>query len=237
MQDHRNARAAGWPAFLAGLLLISVGALFAATLLAPPLAAADTEAEPEAAGPPAEAPVTGTGTGPVPVPVPELDLRRFAGTWYVIATIPDRFHEACAAAATITYTLQPDRRLRVQNRCRASDDSIHLDEGTVRIRQPGTLTSRLEVRYTPDWLGWLPLAWSEVWVIALADDYGHVLTATPDGKRLWILSRSPVLAGEAYERIREEARAQGFDPERLVEIPQEGGSATSAEDGVVPPAP
>ncbi|MDF2445104.1 MAG: lipocalin family protein [Moraxellaceae bacterium] len=215
--------------FLAGLVLATFAALALATAALSAKTLAGDRARPDAGAPP---PVTSAAA-----PVPNLDLTRFAGTWYVIATIPDRFHEDCAAEATFTFSLQPDRSLRVQNRCRGADDSIHLDEGVAREKQPGALAGQLEVRYAPDWMTWMPLAWSEFWVIHLAGDYRHALVATPDGEHLWLLSRSPVLGEPDYRELLDQARAQGFDLERLREIPQEGGSATSVEEGVGLPAP
>jgi apolipoprotein D and lipocalin family protein len=215
--------------FLAGLVLATFAALALASAALSAKALADDRSRPDAGATP-------PGTATV-APVPDLDLTRFAGTWYVIATIPDRFHEDCAAEATITFSLQPDRSLRVQNRCRGVDDSIHLDEGVARVKQPGSLTSQLEVRYAPDWMTWMPLAWSEFWVIRLGGDYRHALVATPDGEHVWLLSRSPVLGEPDYRELLDQARAQGFDLERLREIPQEGGSATSVEEGVSLPAP
>lgn len=232
MRGRRSSVGYGLAAFLAALALLTLVALVltSATLATKAMAEGTAQLEGGTAQPDA-------GVVAEPTPVPALDLARFAGTWYVIATIPDHFHEGCAAEATITYTLQPDRSLRVQNRCRAADDSIHLDEGLARVRQPGSLTSRLEVRYAPDWLTWMPLAWSEVRIIGLGEGYSHALVATPDRQHLWLLSRSPVLGEPDYRQLLGVARDQGFNLELLREIPQEGGSATSVEEGVPLPAP
>lgn len=168
-------------------------------------------------------------------PSPGLEAGRFAGTWYVVATIPDRFHRDCGGNATVTYTQLPDDRLRVQNRCTAGDGSVHRAEGVARI--PADAPDRLELRYAPDWMGWLPLAWSELLVFGIAPDYGAALEGTPDREHLWLLSRSPVLGQTGYERLVALARRQGFEVDRLQYMPQEGGSATSVEEGVEMPAP
>ena len=84
------------------------------------------------------------------------------------------------------------------------------------------------MRYAPDWLAWVPLAWSEVWVIELDPAYRHALVATPDREHLWILSRQPDMRPETYESLLARARALGFGTERLRRIPQ-GGVPVAAE--------
>ena len=45
--------------------------------------------------------------------VQEVDLQRYAGTWYEIARLPNRFQRACVSDVTATYALQPDNRIAV----------------------------------------------------------------------------------------------------------------------------
>jgi len=49
--------------------------------------------------------------------VPYVDLGRYVGTWYEIATIPQRFQKDCVAV-TATYTLGDDGAIAVLNKCR-----------------------------------------------------------------------------------------------------------------------
>jgi apolipoprotein D and lipocalin family protein len=49
--------------------------------------------------------------------VASVDLQRYLGTWYEIATIPASFQKNCVGVTT-TYTLRPDGKLGVLNRCR-----------------------------------------------------------------------------------------------------------------------
>lgn len=156
-------------------------------------------------------------------------IGRYAGLWYDIAATPDRFHEGCRRDATTRYTLRPDASLQVENLCRAEGGDLRDAEGVLRILQPGNVPSRLQLRYAPDWMAWLPLAWSEVEVIDFDPGYRHVAMATPDRKHLWVLSRAPAMAEAEYEALLARARAQGVDTERLRRIPQEG--ADRREEG------
>jgi len=40
--------------------------------------------------------------------VPEVDLMRYAGRWYEIARLPNRFQKRCAGEVTANYTLRTE---------------------------------------------------------------------------------------------------------------------------------
>lgn len=142
-------------------------------------------------------------------PVPDLDLDRYAGVWHEIARLPNRFEDQCVSDITATYTPREDGRIRVVNACKEDDGRIDAVEG--EARQAGDLPSRLEVRFAPKWLSFLPFVWADYWVIALDDDYRWALVGEPDRKYLWILSREQQLDAETFEAIKERARGLGYD--------------------------
>jgi hypothetical protein len=46
-----------------------------------------------------------------PLPTQDwVDLARYAGRWYEIARLPNRFQEQCAGDVAASYTLRPDGR-------------------------------------------------------------------------------------------------------------------------------
>ncbi|MGH9902673.1 MAG: lipocalin family protein, partial [Pyrinomonadaceae bacterium] len=61
--------------------------------------------------------------------VPSVDLSRYAGLWYEIARLPNRFEEKCAGDVTAQYTLLGADRLKVVNRCRKRDGRMTEAEG------------------------------------------------------------------------------------------------------------
>ena len=63
--------------------------------------------------------------------VESIDLNRYTGTWYEIASYPQRFQEGCTGT-TATYTLQEDGTISVLNRCRR--DSLEGPEVTANGR-------------------------------------------------------------------------------------------------------
>ena len=42
--------------------------------------------------------------------VPQVDLERYAGKWFEIARLPNKFQDACASDVSALYKLRPDGR-------------------------------------------------------------------------------------------------------------------------------
>ncbi|RYF64423.1 MAG: lipocalin, partial [Comamonadaceae bacterium] len=106
----------------------------------------------------------------------------------------------------------------VRNRCVLEDGSIDEVVGDARVVPvPGLAgAGRLEVRFVPSWLGWLPLVWGDYWVLKLDREYQVALVGTPDREYLWVLSRVPHLSETALQAELEYARTLGFDVDRVV---------------------
>ena len=65
----------------------------------------------------AQATPDSSGKEPGPLrTVTHVDLTRYVGTWYEIASYPQRFQKGCTAT-TAVYTLREDGQIRVVNRC------------------------------------------------------------------------------------------------------------------------
>jgi len=60
----------------------------------------------------------------VPHTVPYVDLQKYAGLWYEIAKIPNRFQKKCAGHTTAEYTLRKDGKITVLNKCEKKDGSV-----------------------------------------------------------------------------------------------------------------
>jgi apolipoprotein D and lipocalin family protein len=148
--------------------------------------------------------------------VPSVDLSRYAGLWYEVARLPNRFEEKCVADVTAEYTPRGDGGLRVVNSCRKSDGRVTSAEGVARLADRRGANSRLKVRFAPSYLSFLPLVWGDYQIIELAPDYSHALVGEPGRKYLWILSRTPQLDEETYRKLTEAAAAEGFDVSKLL---------------------
>lgn len=148
--------------------------------------------------------------------VPSVDLPRYAGLWYEVARLPNRFEEKCAGDVSAEYTLKEKDRIKVVNRCRKSDGKLTEAVGEAKLADKNGPNSRLKVRFAPAYLSFLPAVWGDYQIIELAPDYTHALVGSPDRKYLWVLSRNPRMAEAAYLRLLEAARSQGFDVSRMI---------------------
>lgn len=147
-------------------------------------------------------------------PVPALDVARYMGTWYEIAKYPNRFQRACAAQTRAEYRLMPDRQIEVVNSCREADGSIRTAAG--EVRQVGSPDSpKLQVRFAPAWLSFLPFVWGDYWVIDIDRGYRLVAVSEPKREYLWVLSRTPQVDPAAYDALLGRLAAQGFDRGKL----------------------
>ena len=128
----------------------------------------------------------------------------------------------CAGEVKADYTLQPTGSISVLNRCKLANGGQIQGEGVVRVAGKGQPNSVLKVRFAPAFLSFIPQVWGDYQIIALSPDYAHALVGDPSREYLWILSRSPRMDDASYERLVEEARAQGFETGKLVKTRQDG---------------
>ena len=148
------------------------------------------------------------------VPVQTLDVPRYMGRWYEVARFPNWFQKKCVSDSFAEYTLLPDARVRVLNRCRLQ--SGEMEQALGLARQIGAPDSaKLKVRFAPGWLSWLPWVWGDYWVVDLDDAYQLVAVSEPRREYLWILSRSPQPDASRYAALLARLAAMGLDIGRL----------------------
>ena len=160
-------------------------------------------------------------TPPEPLKAIErLDVGRYLGTWYEIAKYPNRFQRQCVADTQALYRQRDDGQLDVVNRCRQANGEM--TEAVGRARQDGPADSpKLEVRFAPAWLSWLPMVWGNYWVIDLDPAYQLVAVSEPNREYLWVLSRTPTVDAAAYQALLGRLQAKGFDLSKLEKTAQQ----------------
>ena len=142
--------------------------------------------------------------------IASLDVPRYMGTWYEVAKYPNWFQKRCIANTSATYAVQPNGMLQVLNRCQKEDGSM--SEALGAAKQVGDANSpKLEVRFAPAWLSFLPFVWGNYWVIDLDPQYQLAAVSEPSRKYLWILSRSKTVEPKAYEALLQRLKQQGFN--------------------------
>ena len=147
--------------------------------------------------------------------VKTVDLDRYAGRWYEIASFPQRFQRGCVAT-TATYTRLEDGRMRVENECRdeSFDGELRSVEGVAWLADPDASPAKLKVQFFWPFSG-------DYWVIELDADYRYAVIGHPSREYLWILSRDPTMDPEVYEMLLSLIEAHGFDLELLSRTPQQ----------------
>jgi apolipoprotein D and lipocalin family protein len=145
--------------------------------------------------------------------VPHVEVERYLGTWYEIATIPQRFQKGCVGV-TAEYTLLEDGDIRVVNTCRQGtlEGEVRRVVGRARVVDKAS-NAKLKVRF------FWPF-WGSYWIIGLGDDYEWAVVGHPNRKYLWILSRSPAIADTLYEEVLKLVADKGYDLSRIVKTPQ-----------------
>jgi apolipoprotein D and lipocalin family protein len=151
--------------------------------------------------------------------VESLDLTRYAGKWYEIARLPNKFQARCESDVVARYAVRPDGRLDVINQCRAADRTLVEARGIARkgkIKKDAIL----QVRFAPAFFSFLPSVWGDYWIIGLGPDYSWAVVGEPSRRYMWILSRAPIMSASSYEQALEIAAGNGFDVSRVVRTPQ-----------------
>ena len=159
------------------------------------------------------------------VTVPSLDVERYMGTWYEIAKYPNRFQKQCVADTRAEYSPMPDGRVQVINRCRLESGEFESANGVARL-VGGMNSPKLEVRFAPAWLSFIPAVWGDYWVIDIDDAYQLVAVSEPERDYLWVLSRTPTVDAARYAALLARLGDQGFDLDRLEVTPQGSGVVT-----------
>jgi len=137
--------------------------------------------------------------------VSSVDLKKYSGTWYEIASFPQRFQKGCEFT-TAEYTPTDKGYVIVENRCKRNGNESYIKGKAFVDKNSGN--AKLKVQFFWPFKG-------KYWIIDLADDYSYAVVSHPDKKYLWILSRKPTLDEEVYNGIISRLKEKGFDLRKL----------------------
>jgi apolipoprotein D and lipocalin family protein len=163
--------------------------------------------------------LAGLGAGCVSAAVPSVpvapgvDLPRFMGAWYVIASIPS-YVERHAYDAVESYELLPDGRIQTTFRYRNGNFESPLKTlrpvGTV---MPGTGNAVWGMQFI-----W-PIK-AEYVISYLDPSYSETVIARSKRDYAWIMARTPQISAAAYTADVERLKAMGYDVSKLRKVPQ-----------------
>jgi len=146
---------------------------------------------------------------PVLTTVSSVDLNRYLGTWYELASYPQFFERGCTNVKA-TYTLK-DGYVEVYNES-LKDGKLNNIKGKAFV-VPNTGNSKLKVQFFWPFKG-------NYWIIDLAPDYSWAIVSDPKLKTLWILSRNKTMDVGLYNSLLEKLVIKGFERNKIIKMVQ-----------------
>lgn len=142
--------------------------------------------------------------------VPYVDLNRYMGRWYEIASYPQWFEKGLTGVSAL-YTLK-DGCVEVFN-SGYKNGELQKVRGIARVVEDSG-NAKLRVSFFRPFYG-------KYWIINLADDYSWVVVSNPKRSTLWILCRTKTMNTTQYQTILAKLKTEGFDISKLVMMKQE----------------
>ena len=142
-----------------------------------------------------------------------VDLDRYLGTWFEIASYPAWFAKNCTGV-TADYSPREGGGITVVNRCfkRTLDGPLKEARGRARVVDLET-NAKLKVSFFGPF-------WGDYWILELDPEYRWVVVGEPKRKYLWILSRTPKLDEVTLDGILSRLPEKGYSVDRLQRTPQ-----------------
>lgn len=145
--------------------------------------------------------------------VTELDLTRYAGSWYEVARYDHRFERGLVGCMA-QYNIDDDGTIQVLNTGYRDSLDGEFKESEGKARRPdASKPGELEVSFFLSF-------YSPYKVLELADDYRYALVGSKNDKYLWILSRTPQLTPADESHLLQCAQQRGYDINKLIWVIQ-----------------
>lgn len=142
-----------------------------------------------------------------------VDLERFMGDWYVIASIPT-FIEDEAYNAVETYELAEDGSIPTTFRFRDGGFDAEVE----------TYESTAFVEDEDSYAVWgVQFVWpirADYRITWLAGDYSQTVIGRNQRDYVWIMARTPSIPEADYQRMVEHVESIGYDVSELRKVPQ-----------------
>ncbi len=169
--------------------------------------------------------LTFAGCG-VPEPihtVDAVDLHRFMGDWYVIASIPTVFEKE-AFNAVETYRLNDDGTVETTFRFNKGGS-----DGPEKIYR-----SKAYVLDTASNAHWgMQFVWpfkAEYRVIYLAEDYSRTVIGRSKRDYVWIMARKPAISDHDYAELMRLLASYGYDTDKVQKVSQQAANHSPPAD-------
>ncbi|MFZ4723952.1 MAG: lipocalin family protein [Paludibacter sp.] len=142
-------------------------------------------------------------------PVDSVDLKRYSGTWYELASYPQFFERGCINVKA-TYTPK-DGYIEVFNQSLKDGNPNDIKGKAFVVENSGN--AKLKVQFFWPFKG-------DYWIIDLADDYSWAVVSDPKRETLWILSRTKQMDELLYNTLIDKLVKNGFESDKIVKMIQ-----------------
>ena len=143
---------------------------------------------------------------PLPSTVPAVNLKKYMGTWYEIASFPNLFQRGCQCT-TAHYTLT-DGRVNILNQCYKGASFQKSSASGIAWPTPGSNNSKLTVQFFWPFKG-------DYWILYLSPHYQQVIVGSPNRQYLWFLSRNKTMTKKRFIQLEKIAQHKGYDTRQL----------------------
>ena len=144
----------------------------------------------------------------------KVDIQKFMGKWYVIASVPT-FIEKNAHNATETYTWnEKENRIDVDfkfNKAKPDGEEKSYPQKAFIYNEKTNAEWRIQLIW--------PLKFAYL-IMDVAPDYSYTVIGVPNRGHVWIMARTPTMDTPTYEKIVEGIKQQHFDVKELQKVPQ-----------------
>ncbi|XP_052198467.1 temperature-induced lipocalin-1-like [Diospyros lotus] len=142
-----------------------------------------------------------------------LDLKRYMGRWYEIASFPQPFMPPNATNTRATYSLRADGTVNVLNEAFVNGKRIAI-EGVAYRAHPSSDEAKFKLRF-PN----VPVI-GNYWVLYIDRRYQYALVGEPTRMSLFILSRKNHIDEKKYKKLVKMAKDEGYDVTKLQKTKQ-----------------
>jgi apolipoprotein D and lipocalin family protein len=175
---------------------------------------------------------TGGCTAEAPLEVaPTVDLNRFQGKWYEVASLPRETQASCYGT-TAFYSQAPDGSFQFVNQCNVESPTGPLRTVAMKATVPD---KAVPAKLAIDVGGFS----GDYWILDVGADYEYAVVGHPTRMYLWIMSRTPTLDSPTLQGILDRAESKRFDTSKLQYTPQPPPierASSPTPVGPIPPA-
>lgn len=154
--------------------------------------------------------------------VEQVDLEKYIGRWYEIASIPQSFQKQCVSDTTAEYQVNADGTIQVINSCATKSGERSIAKGRAKVVNTET-NAELKVTFVHLFGHWIYTFGGGYYVVGLGQNYEYAIVGHPSFEYAWILSRTPQLDAVTLNDIDIQLKNLGYDSCALKITPQKGG--------------